>query len=90
MHQLGSGLNVSAGDAKLVDVPTWNFGDQTMVTIEPLASIPANAPISTNCAFNNTTSSTVHFGLHTSDEMCMVVLYYWPAKETGTLDMCLR
>jgi len=43
--------------------------------------LPADLPLATRCSFDNTSDKTISFGLHTSDEMCIVLLYYWPATE---------
>jgi hypothetical protein len=93
MHQLGTALAVTAGadgSMPVVTVPKWDFRDQGTALINPPLGIGADLPIQTRCSFNNTTAKTVKFGLNTSDEMCMTVLYFWPASGRSSLDLCTK
>jgi hypothetical protein len=92
MHKLGASIVVTAGAGgtqPVVNLPSWNFGNQAMIDIQPAIQLDQDTPIQTRCSYDNTTDQTVQFGLHTSNEMCVVVLYYWPQMAgTGGLNIC--
>jgi hypothetical protein len=90
MHRLGESMTVTAGADVLLDLPLWDFGDQRMHAVAPERMVPENAPIQARCSYDNVTSSTVEFGPSTTDEMCVAVLYYWPAAASAGLSMCSR
>jgi hypothetical protein len=93
MHRLGTALRVTSGGdpaQPVFDLPQWDFGDQGMLRIDPVMRIPENQPIVTRCSYYNTTQRTVRMGLHTGDEMCIAVLYYWPAVGQSGLSVCQR
>jgi hypothetical protein len=91
MHRLGTSLSVAVANATpapIVDIPRWDFGNQGMWPVSPAMTIDQDAPLQTRCSFNNVTNAPVQFGLHTSDEMCVAVLYYWPATVQQGLALC--
>lgn len=90
MHRLGTAMTVRSAAGPVLDLPAWDFGDQGMVPVSSGTRIPANAPIQTSCAYDNTTDATVRFGQSTNDEMCIAVLYYWPAAASAGLSICAR
>lgn len=93
MHKLGDSMEITAGTdraTKVLSMPRWDFGDQGTLAIAPTQDVAANAPIQTRCSYNNTTEKTVNFGLHTGDEMCIAVLYYWPETTAPGLSVCQR
>jgi hypothetical protein len=93
MHKLGDALDITAGAdraTKVLTMPRWDFGDQGTLPIAPSMAIAKDVPIQTRCSYNNTTDKTVNFGVHTGDEMCIAVLYYWPEITPSGLNVCNR
>jgi hypothetical protein len=91
MHRLGTALHVTAGAGGATAVSTvqdWNFADQGLFNIAPTLALDENEPIQTRCSYFNSTAATVNFGLHSSDEMCVAVLYYWPSAGPSGLQLC--
>jgi hypothetical protein len=93
MHTLGTNIEVqvtpqgSTTPQTLVN-KTWNFGEQGLVSVAPTASANAGDEVQVTCTYDNTTDDTVTFGLDTTDEMCLGVLYYWPADPNQTSQYC--
>ncbi len=93
MHTLGTNIEVqltpqgSSTPNTLVN-KAWNFGEQGLVAVNPTASAHAGDEVQVTCTYDNTTSNTVNFGLTTADEMCLGVLYYWPADPNQTSQYC--
>jgi hypothetical protein len=89
MHQLGRRITTSklamgeTGETSISDV-TWDFSDQGLYPVEGSAQI--GDTITTRCTFDNPLDREIVFGLHTSDEMCVNVLYYYPATKPS--DYC--
>mgnify|MGYP002147856917 CR=1 FL=1 len=93
MHKLGDALDITAGAdraTKVLSMPKWDFGDQGTLPVAPSQRIAADVPIQTRCSYNNNTDKAVNFGLHTGDEMCVAVLYYWPETQASGLNICQR
>lgn len=83
MHQLGKRIvarsTPAAGGAPTVIADqVWDFKDQGLYSVE--ASAAVGDQIDVTCHFDNPTETDVNFGLSSSDEMCVSVLYYYPAK----------
>ena len=93
MHTLGTNIEVqitpqgSTTPNTLVN-KAWNFGEQGLIAVSPNASAKAGDQVQVTCTYNNTTSNTVNFGLTTQDEMCLGVLYYWPADPNQVGQYC--
>ena len=90
MHQLGTNIEVTltpqgGSPAVLVDRP-WSFGEQGLYPVK--GSTKAGDEVQVTCTYDNTTDATVTFGLTTQDEMCLGVLYYYPADPTQTSQYC--
>lgn len=89
MHQLGKRITTSltpaasATETMLSDIP-WDFGDQGIYPVDGAAQV--GDTITTRCNFDNPLDREVSFGLHTDDEMCVNVLYYYPASKPS--DYC--
>jgi copper type II ascorbate-dependent monooxygenase-like protein len=88
MHKLGTRIGVVGGETEAPTRPLysrdpWVFGEQrtddASFTIEPGEFLRAT------CAWNNDTGHDVSFGESSEDEMCFLVLYYYPFEE---LDGC--
>jgi len=82
MHQIGSWISVSYGDALLAEVPDWDFGDQRLYFPDPVTATDATATVS--CRYVNPPGNgDVPFGLFSEEEMCVAFLYYYPAGLRG-------
>ncbi|NUP10912.1 MAG: hypothetical protein HOW73_33115 [Polyangiaceae bacterium] len=82
MHQLGRRTTVDLtpadGSAKqTLSDQTWDFKDQGLYPIEGSAVVGDR--IDVTCQYDNSSDANVEFGLSSSDEMCVNVLYYYPA-----------
>lgn len=85
MHRLGTSIHTVVDGVPLVGVDRWTTTDQPFVPIDPPVTIASDQVISTTCVYNNTTDGTVWLGGLSTDEMCFVTLYYWPAtRDNGT------
>lgn len=86
MHQLGrritTELTPASGPVVTVSDEEWNFQDQGLYPTE--GSAQAGDTVKVTCHYDNPTDKQVDFGLHSSDEMCVNVLYYYPATEPPT------
>jgi cytochrome c551/c552 len=84
MHKLGKALSTTlhkADGSPDVDLGTanpWNFQSQVWTMLGDNAVLKPGDKVSTRCAWDNPTSSDVHFGETTSDEMCFGFLMYYP------------
>ncbi len=90
MHQLGRWANLEHGshEGTMTEVyrrDPWNFDDQAM---DPFVmTIKKGDQLRATCAWNNPSNREVTFGESTHDEMCFMVLFYYPFDG---LDGCLR
>lgn len=87
MHKLGRRIEthvvpVGGGAARSLSDVTWDFSDQGIYPVDGTAK--AGERIETSCTFDNPLDTAVEFGLHTANEMCVNVLYYYPAKERSS------
>ncbi len=90
MHQMGRWANLEHGPAAgaMAEVyrrDPWNFDDQAMDAFD--MTIKKGDQLRATCAWNNTSAREVTFGESTHDEMCFMVLFYYPFDG---LDGCLR
>ncbi len=93
MHTLGTNIEVQITPQGSTTADTlvnkaWNFGEQGLITVNPMASAKAGDQVQVTCTYDNTTSNTVTFGLTTQDEMCLGVLYYYPADPNQVGQYC--
>jgi len=81
MHTLGTHMKIThstdSGPRVLLDEP-YSFGDQRYRVLSPTEQAGANTTLSIECSYDNMTSSTVHFGESTTDEMCFGITYTIP------------
>jgi len=81
MHQLGkhltTTLNIAGVDSVLID-GDYEFGHQEVTRFEPI-SMNAGDTITTACTWDNTTSSEVSWGESSTAEMCLSILFRYPA-----------
>lgn len=86
MHQLGRRIEAeitpAGGSPQKVSDETWNFKDQGLYPTTGSAKVGDTVKVT--CHYDNPTDTAVSFGLHSSDEMCVNVLYYYPATEPPT------
>ena len=84
-HALGTNVLVqTAGSATgpfvdVYNVPGWSWAEPATVTQTSPFMVPAGGGFNFTCDWNNTTSSAVTFGEHTTNEMCFFWAYYYPA-----------
>lgn len=84
MHQLGRRITAQiqptpGGDPLVVADQTWDFSDQGLYPVE--GSAKAGDQVQVTCHWDNPGDKDVGFGLGTHDEMCVNVLYYYPATK---------
>jgi hypothetical protein len=82
MHTLGTHIALSvtkqgASDPDMLLDRGWDFGNQGVYAAT--GSAVKGDKVGVTCTFSNTGDKDVHFGETTSDEMCLGVLYYYPA-----------
>lgn len=87
MHQRGrriaTTLQPKAGGAPVVLTDhMWDFHDQGLYPAKGSAVV--GDQVTVTCTYDNPGATDVHFGLSTKDEMCIDVLYYYPATQPST------
>ena len=89
MHQLGTHfkttLTVGGVDQVLHD-EVYDFEHQAVKEFNPI-SLSAGDKITTECTWNNTTTSVVGYGESSTTEMCYSILYRYPR---GTEEFCTQ
>lgn len=88
MHKLGTQISTTLLPASgpavdLGSAAPWNFDAQAWTILGPEAVLKPGDKVRTRCAWDNPTSSDVHFGEQTSDEMCFGFLMYYPRIQTA-------
>jgi hypothetical protein len=86
MHKLGVHMTITinrseAGTEVLQDTP-FDFNAQVQYPKDVV--IHPGDTMQTNCYYNNTTDTKVHFGENTQDEMCYGFVTAWPANALVT------
>jgi len=84
MHKLGRKLETrvvpkDGSAARVLSSVTWDFSDQGIYEADGAALLGDR--VETSCTYDNPADTSIAFGLHTKDEMCVNVLYFYPAKE---------
>jgi hypothetical protein len=87
MHQLGKRITaevtpMGSTTPEMLADQTWNFSDQGLYKVTGSAAVGDTVDVS--CYYDNPTANPVNFGLSTKDEMCVNVLYYYPAASPST------
>jgi len=87
MHKLGRRIEThvtpaGSGAARQLSDITWDFSDQGIYPVDGQAAMGER--VETSCTYDNPKDKAVEFGLHTDNEMCVNVLYYYPAKERSS------
>ena len=87
MHKLGKRISAeitpSAGGApQVIADQIWDFKDQGLYAVKGSAAVGDTVKVT--CRYDNPTEKDVNFGLTTADEMCVNVLYYYPAKSPAS------
>jgi hypothetical protein len=85
MHALGVHIAMTItssamGVESLID-EAWDFGSQGVYPAT--GSAATGDPIGVTCTYTNPTNETVVFGESSTDEMCLGVLYYYPATQAS-------
>jgi hypothetical protein len=84
MHQLGTHIAMTitkqapTTTQTLID-ESWDFGNQGVYAAAGAAA--AGDQVTVTCTYDNPTNATVTFGESSADEMCLGVLYYYPATQ---------
>jgi hypothetical protein len=73
----------------LVDVPRWNFNDQTSYQHSPPVVVNPGDVLRTTCTYDNTGSSFIRFGERTEDEMCFNFALVYPVNRITGSRYCL-
>jgi len=95
MHQLGRALEtvISRGsdtgpEESLVQVPAFNFENQTVYPHDPEIPIMPGDSLRTTCTYDNPGSQNVFFGEATEDEMCFNFVMVYPIEAIGENRTC--
>jgi Copper type II ascorbate-dependent monooxygenase, C-terminal domain len=75
MHTRGRQIRVSADDACLVDIPSWDFNWQQLYQFETPFSIKPGSRLRLSCTWDNPGDKVVRWGEGTDDEMCLNYFY---------------
>jgi hypothetical protein len=86
MHKLGKKLvfesGTSASDATMrYQIDPWVFGNQPMDRVD--FQIARGDYLSSTCTWDNTTDADVQFGESSDNEMCFMILFYYPFTSLG-------
>jgi hypothetical protein len=84
MHKLGrrilAKVTPTDGSAeRMISDIKWDFSDQGLYEVDGFAKTGDHVTV--GCTYDNPQSKDVNFGLSTTDEMCVDVLYYYPAQQ---------
>jgi hypothetical protein len=75
----------------LVDVPSWNFGDQRAFIRDPETTlIQAGDSLRTTCTYGNPTSAPIRFGEKTENEMCFNFVVAYPITRVANRQWVTR
>ena len=89
-HQLGTEAQVwssaSAGDVSDQVADDKNWAAPALETFNPAIAMTGTNGLSYKCSWTNPGTTAVSFGESALDEMCFVILYYYPSFGT---DLCL-
>jgi len=96
MHNLGTSIRTDilrggdpAASETLVDVPRWDFNNQTLYWHDPAVVLNAGDALRTRCVYDNPGDTTVRFGEATEDEMCFNFLMAYPIEAVGSNRVCI-
>lgn len=85
MHQLGVHFKTTltiGGESQVLHDGAYDFEHQAFIPFDPIAMGPGDS-VTTECTWNNTTSSQVTWGESSTSEMCFSILYRYPALGGG-------
>jgi hypothetical protein len=91
MHLIGTSfqgaiVRVDGTRTVIVDVPSWNFGEQRTYPVDE--DLAAGDAVETDCTWFNPTDAYVLPGTSTHDEMCGDGLIVWPGAGAGWQGPC--
>ncbi len=83
-HHFGTDLTVSTAtgptDSGTSFYSSQSWSDPPTTALVPPAQVPAGGGFSFQCAWQNTSSSTVSYGLEAGEETCYFAAYYYPSQ----------
>jgi len=89
MHMMGSYMKVVAQSSTDGDVVMWdepyNFDLQTVRLLDAPIQMKQGDAIKVQCSYNNTGSTTLHWGDSSLDEMCIAGVYRYPPRGGGII-----
>jgi len=96
MHNLGTSIRTDilrggdpAASETLVDVPRWDFNNQTLYWNDPAVTLNPGDALRTRCVYDNPGDTTVPYGEATEDEMCFNFLMAYPIEAVGGNRICI-
>ncbi len=75
MHTRGRQISVSADNACLVNIPSWDFNWQQLYQFETPFLLRPGSRLRLSCTWDNPSDKTVRWGEGTDDEMCLNYFY---------------
>jgi hypothetical protein len=101
-HHFGTGLTVStvtaATDSGAAFYSSQSWNDPPTTTLVPPAQIAAGGGFKFQCSWQNSSATTVKYGVAAGDEACFFAAYYYPSQGpllcvhtdqvSGGLDVC--
>ncbi len=84
VHQMGTNVRVlmsqGLGPAtSAYDVPNFTWSEPPTEYHDPPLVLPPSGAFDITCDYQNTSTSTIHFGESAQDEMCFFWAYYFPS-----------
>jgi hypothetical protein len=89
MHKHGLTFDATVGADNIFHTDNWDQPNAAFFP-DPGMTVTKDSPIGWSCAYNNTGSSTIHFGNSAvTDEMCILAGVYYPAIDGASLFDCI-
>lgn len=89
MHQLGTHFKTTltvSGTEQILHDDVYSFEHQAVLSFAPIP-LSAGDKITTECTWNNVSSTTVSYGESSTTEMCYSIMYRFPR---GTEEFCTQ
>lgn len=74
-HTRGRQITVTADNACLVNVPSWDFNWQQLYLFQTPLVLKAGVRLKLSCTWTNSSDKIVRWGEGTDDEMCLNYFY---------------
>ena len=78
-HTRARALSVDVGGARALEANPWNFEAQQIYSLS--TSVAAGTQVDLDCTYDNPGDTTIVGGQLSTDEMCVGLLYFYPASE---------